>query len=111
MPETFARCSSCAFNPGSSRKLRATFFCSVFIVFTRVFHASVITHEKFLLSRTARVDTSRDVQRNRVHRNFKLPPDLNAKLVKEAAKTHRTQTAILELALAEWFRIKRSVRP
>jgi predicted transcriptional regulator len=49
------------------------------------------------------------VKSNKVHRNFKLTPELNAKLVKEAGKTKRTQTAILELALAEWFRIKRSI--
>lgn len=49
------------------------------------------------------------MQRRKVHRNFKLPPDLNQKLVKEAAKTRRTQTAIIELALGEWFRIKRPV--
>jgi predicted transcriptional regulator len=43
----------------------------------------------------------------KVHRNFKIEQSINNKLVKEAAKTKRTQTAIVELALAEWFKVKR----
>lgn len=43
----------------------------------------------------------------KVHRNFKLEPALNDKLKREAAKTSRTETAIVELALQEWFSVKR----
>jgi predicted transcriptional regulator len=42
----------------------------------------------------------------KVHRNFKIPQYLHDRLVKEAEKTRRTQTAIVELALEAWFRTK-----
>lgn len=44
----------------------------------------------------------------KAHRNFKLNPQLNARLVKEASQTRRTQTAIVEMALEEWFKLKRA---
>jgi len=44
----------------------------------------------------------------KVHRNFKLDPELNAKLKREAGKTSRTETAIVERALQEWFAVKRN---
>ena len=37
------------------------------------------------------------------HRNFKLPKDLDQKLRKEAERTNRTQTAVLEMALRAFF--------
>jgi hypothetical protein len=43
----------------------------------------------------------------KVHRNFKLCPKVNALLVKCAAKSNRTQTAIVEMALFEWLAVKR----
>jgi predicted transcriptional regulator len=49
----------------------------------------------------------RKAKKCRVHRNFKLPPDLNQLLETEAVKTMRTQTAIVEMALREWFAINR----
>lgn len=39
----------------------------------------------------------------KIHRNFKLAPAMDARLRKEAAKTRRTQTAILEMALELFF--------
>lgn len=42
-----------------------------------------------------------------MHRNFKLCDRLDGLLKKEAAKTKRTQTAIVEIALAEYFAVKR----
>lgn len=44
----------------------------------------------------------------KVHRNFKLDPDLNARLKREAGKTAKTETAIIERALQEWFAVKRN---
>ena len=43
----------------------------------------------------------------KIHRNFKLQPTLNKKLKQEAAKNNRTETAVVEMALAEWFKFKR----
>lgn len=43
----------------------------------------------------------------KVHRNFKLEPSLNEKLKRESTKTARTETRIVELALAEYFAVKR----
>lgn len=45
----------------------------------------------------------------KIFRGFKLKPELNKKLVLEAGKTRRTQTAIVELALEEWFKVKRGL--
>ena len=42
----------------------------------------------------------------KVHRNFKLPQDLNQTLVAMAEKTHRTQTAVIEIALKRLFATK-----
>lgn len=43
----------------------------------------------------------------KVHRNFKLEQELNEKLKRESVKTARTETAIVELALKNWFSVKR----
>jgi hypothetical protein len=43
---------------------------------------------------------------NKVFKGFKLQPRLIALLEKEAAKTNRTQTKVLEMALSAWLTIK-----
>jgi hypothetical protein len=46
---------------------------------------------------------------NKVHRNFKISPKLDKALRREAGKvgSTKTQTDIVEAALAQWFLIKR----
>lgn len=39
----------------------------------------------------------------KIHRNFKLQPKLNEALKRIAKRTHRTQTAIIEMALEEFL--------
>ena len=39
----------------------------------------------------------------KVHRNFKIELAVNSLLEREAIKTNRTQTAIVELALRKFF--------
>lgn len=46
-------------------------------------------------------------QASKVHRNFKMKADIEKKLRKESKKTGASQTWILELALAEYFAVKR----
>lgn len=46
----------------------------------------------------------------RAHRNFKLPEDIDRLLRAESKKTLRTQTAILEIALRQFFALKPSER-
>ena len=41
----------------------------------------------------------------KVHRNFKLHPKLDGVLKKEAIKQNRTQTALVEMALAQFFNL------
>lgn len=41
----------------------------------------------------------------KVHRNFKLQPKLDTVLKKEAIKQNRTQTALVEMALAQFFNL------
>lgn len=43
----------------------------------------------------------------KIHRNFKIPAVLDGKLRKESEKSKLTQTAIVELALTQWFAVKR----
>ena len=43
----------------------------------------------------------------RVHRNFKLPQKLDAAIRKHANKTSLTQTRIVEMALTQFFAVKR----
>ena len=42
----------------------------------------------------------------KVHRNFKLTRSLNAALIKEANRMKRTQTMVVEMALASFLAIK-----
>jgi hypothetical protein len=44
---------------------------------------------------------------NKIPKLFKLTPSMVAAIEKEAAKTSRTQTKVVELALAEYFLVKR----
>lgn len=46
---------------------------------------------------------------NKVMQVFRLHPELVAKLGKESSKTNVNKTRIIELALAEWFKVKRAV--
>jgi hypothetical protein len=46
-------------------------------------------------------------RQNKVQKLFKLHPPMVSKLEKEAARTGRTQTKILEMALTEFFAVKR----
>jgi len=43
----------------------------------------------------------------KVHQNFKLDPKLDRQLKKEAEKTRRTQTAIVEMALESFLNVRR----
>lgn len=49
--------------------------------------------------------TQRTAAVRKVHRNFKLHPDLNRILKKEAAKQNRTQTALVEMGLRALFNL------
>lgn len=44
---------------------------------------------------------------NKVMQVFRIRPDLVVKLSKESSKTNVNKTRIVEMALAEWFKIKR----
>ena len=46
---------------------------------------------------------------NKIPRLFKLTSAMDLAIRKESKKTHRTQTAIVEMALMEWFKLKRCV--
>lgn len=45
----------------------------------------------------------RTANRRKVHRNFKLHPELDRILKKEAARQNRTQTALVEMGLRALF--------
>ena len=49
--------------------------------------------------------TQRTAKARKVHRNFKLQPKLDTVLKKEALKQNRTQTALVEMALARFFNL------
>lgn len=42
----------------------------------------------------------------KVHRNFKLDHNLNTILKREARKTYRTETAMVEMALRRMFKME-----
>ncbi len=47
----------------------------------------------------------RTANRRKVHRNFKLDPQLDGLLKREAAKQNRTQTALVEMGLRALFNL------
>lgn len=99
------------------RSATATFFSFVLIVITTLIrfciYARCLYYNNVLrcigtLIPCSQMKRAANKKQNKIPQIFRLNPSLVSQIEREAERTHRKKTAIIEMALQEYFLLKRA---